>query len=67
MSEKKIKVDGSAGQLGFVLFTSYIGALVYFINQADGILHILFAFIQAVFLACVLSVLWPCRVWGIRS
>lgn len=32
---------------GYVMFTAYIGALVYFINHADGFWQVFFAFFQA--------------------
>lgn len=32
---------------GYVMFTAYIGALVYFINNAEGFWQVVFAFFQA--------------------
>lgn len=46
--KKKIKVDGGAGQLGFVFFLCYIGAVVYFVDKADGFWEVIFGFIQAI-------------------
>lgn len=48
MGDKKIKVDGGAGQLGFIFFLCYIGAAIYFVNRADGFWEVIFAFIQAI-------------------
>lgn len=36
---------------GFVMFVAWFGALVYFLNQADGFWEVVLAFLQA----CV----WP--------
>lgn len=32
---------------GFFAFVTYIGALVYFINNAEGFWQVIFAFLQA--------------------
>ncbi len=32
---------------GYVMFVAYVGALVYFINNADGFWEVVFSFIQA--------------------
>ncbi len=48
MSEKRIKVDSGAGQLGFIFFLCYIGAAVYFVNRADGVWEVIFALIKAI-------------------
>ncbi|MCA9327575.1 hypothetical protein KDA14_03535 [Candidatus Saccharibacteria bacterium] len=32
---------------GYVMFVAFVGALVYFINQAEGFTQVLFAFVQA--------------------
>lgn len=50
MKSKKEMV-GKNGPLGFVFFIAWFGALVYFINQADGFWQVVLAFLQA----CV----WP--------
>lgn len=48
MSDRKVKVDGGTGQLGFIFFVCYIGALVYFIDNANGFWEVVFAFFQAI-------------------
>lgn len=48
MSKKDVKVDGSAGQLGFIAFICYIGALVYFLDNASGFWEAVGAFFQAI-------------------
>lgn len=48
MSNKRMKVDANSGQLGFVFFISYVGALVYFIDTANGFWEVVFAFLQAI-------------------
>ena len=35
-----VKINKSGGPSGFVLFVSYIGASVYFVNQVDGFWNI---------------------------
>jgi len=47
----KIKTEGP---LGFIFFTAWIGALVYFVGQVDGFGNIIVAFLKA----CV----WPAYV-----
>ncbi len=49
MSDKKIKVSGGAGQLGFIFFMCYIGAAVYFVNQTEGFWNVVFALVKAIF------------------
>lgn len=44
---KDVKVINKGGPLGFVFFLTYFGALVYFINQADGFWQVVYSFIQA--------------------
>lgn len=34
--------------MGFVLFTSFIGAAVYFVNQVDGFWNIIAALLKAI-------------------
>lgn len=46
---KKTVVDH--GPLGFVFFTAWVGALVFFVGRVDGFWNIVVAFFQA----CV----WP--------
>jgi len=48
MSDKRIKVDTGSGQIGFIAFICYIGALVYFIDNANGFWEVVFAFFQAI-------------------
>lgn len=48
-SEKNfIKVDKRGGPTGFVLFMSFIGAAVYFVNQVDGFWNIIAAVLKAI-------------------
>lgn len=46
---------------GFVMFVSYFGALVYFINQASGFWEVVGAFFQAI--------VWPAFVvyYGLQA
>lgn len=53
MKSKKEMMNQN-GPLGFVLFMAWFGALVYFVNHAEGFGQVLFAFIQA----CI----WPAIV-----
>lgn len=48
---KTIKVINASGPVGFTLFLGFVGALVYFVNQAHGFWPVIWAF----FKACV----WP--------
>lgn len=46
---KNVKVDGGAGQLGFIFFMCYIGAAVYFIDQSSGqFLDVIWSLIKAI-------------------
>ena len=49
---KNIKVDGGAGQLGFIFFMAYVGAAVYFIDQSSG------AFLDVIW-ALIKAIAWP--------
>lgn len=49
-----IKVVKEDGSLGFVLFTAWIGALVYFVQQSEGFGGFLVAILQAI--------VWPAYV-----
>ena len=49
---KNIKVDGGAGQLGFIFFMAYVGAAVYFIDQSSG------AFLDVIW-ALIKAIVWP--------
>ena len=43
-----IKIDKKKdGAVGFTLFTAFIGAAVYFVNQVDGFWNILLAIVKA--------------------
>lgn len=48
---KHTKTAVDNGPIGFVLFTAWIGALVYFVDKANGFWNVIVAFFQA----CV----WP--------
>lgn len=51
-SEKNfIKIAKDDGSMGYVLFMSWVGAVVYFVGQVDGFWNIIAAFLKA----CV----WP--------
>jgi hypothetical protein len=52
MSEKRIKVDGGTGQLGFIFFMCYIGAAYYFIDISSG------AFLDVVW-SLIKAIAWP--------
>ena len=47
MVKDKFKMDHGGGAAGFVLFIAWFGALVYFINKADGFWEVVLAFLQA--------------------
>ncbi len=51
---KTVKVINNSGPMGFTLFLGFIGALVYFVNIADGFWGVVLAFLKA----CV----WPAFV-----
>jgi hypothetical protein len=46
-----IKVVKQDGSMGFVFFSAWFGAVVYFVGQVDGFWNIILAFLKA----CV----WP--------
>jgi len=48
---KSVKVINKSGPWGFTLFLGFIGALIYFVNLADGFWEVILAFLKA----CV----WP--------
>ena len=52
MSERRIKVDSGAGQLGFIFFMCYVGAAYYFIDQTSG------AFLDVIW-ALIKAIAWP--------
>jgi len=43
-----VKVINKHGPMGFVLFTAFVGALVYFMQYAHNFGEVLFAFIKAI-------------------
>ncbi len=51
---KNVKVINKGGSLEFVLFVSWIGALVYFVQRSEGFGE----FVLAILKACV----WPALV-----
>lgn len=51
---KTVKVINQGGPAGFVFFTAWIGALVYFIQQAEGFGGFLLAILK--------SIVWPAYV-----
>lgn len=48
MVDRKVKVGPGAGQIGFIAFICYMGALVYFIDNANGFWEVVGAFFQAI-------------------
>lgn len=46
-SVKNVKVMERGGPGGFAFFLTYFGALVYFIDKADGFWEVVFSFLQA--------------------
>jgi hypothetical protein len=51
-NSKPIKViNKGGGPVGFVFFAAWIGALVYFVQKADGFWEIILAILQ--------SIVWP--------
>jgi hypothetical protein len=52
--DKAVKVVNNGAPVGFVLFVAWFGALVYFINHANGFWEVVLAFLKA----CV----WPAIV-----
>ena len=42
-----VKIINQHGPMGFVMFAAFIGALVYFLQQAHGFGDVLFAFLKA--------------------
>jgi hypothetical protein len=53
-NSKSVKIINKGGQTGFVLFITYIGAAVYFVQRSSGF----WGFIWALFRAAV----WPAYV-----
>jgi uncharacterized protein YqhQ len=49
-----VTINKSEGMTGFVLFTAWVGALVYFVNQASGFWEVVLAFLK--------SLVWPAFV-----
>jgi uncharacterized protein YqhQ len=44
---KTVKVISDSGPLGYVFFMAFIGALVYFVEKAEGLWEIILAFLKA--------------------
>lgn len=42
------KVVADNGQFGFILFVAYIGAAVYFVQQANGFWEVILALLKAI-------------------
>jgi len=49
--DKAMKVINHGGGAGFICFVAWFGALVYFINQANGFGEVVLAFLK--------SIVWP--------
>lgn len=47
MSDKKVKVVKDGGPMGYFMFLSFIGALVYFVGNVDGFWNIIVAILKA--------------------
>lgn len=45
--KKDVKVIEKRGPAGFVFLLTYIGALVYFIDKANGFWEVVLSFLQA--------------------
>jgi hypothetical protein len=52
--DKTTKIINRGGPLGFVFFTAWIGALVYFVQQSEGFGGFIVAILQ--------SIVWPAYV-----
>lgn len=50
-SKTTVKVINDHGPMGYVLFMSWVGAVVFFVGRVDGFWNLIVAFLQA----CV----WP--------
>jgi hypothetical protein len=53
-NEKTVKVINDHGPSGFIFFVAFIGAAVYFVQQADGFWSFILAILQAI--------VWPAYV-----
>lgn len=51
MGKKDIRVKTDSGSIGFVLFTAFIGAAVYFVEQSTGF--------WGFWLAMLKAIVWP--------
>lgn len=51
---RTIKVINDSGPVGFALFLGFVGALIYFVNMADGFWGVILAFLKAI--------VWPAFV-----
>lgn len=45
---KKVKIINQAGPLGFVFFMGFIGAVIYFEQQASGFWEVILALLKAI-------------------
>lgn len=54
MKDKTVKVINQNGPMGYILFVAWIGALVYFVQRAEGFWEVVLAFLQ--------SLVWPAIV-----
>jgi hypothetical protein len=52
--DKTVKVINDHGPMGWILFTAWIGALIYFSQQAEGFVGLVIAFLK--------SAVWPAYV-----
>jgi hypothetical protein len=61
MAAKHTKAAVDHGPTGFIAFVAWVGALAYFVGQADGLWNVIVAFFQA----CV----WPAYVvyYGLQA
>ncbi len=53
-NDTKVKVINDHGPMGFIMFVAYIGAAIYFVQQAAGF--------WAVILALLKAAVWPAYV-----
>lgn len=53
-NQSTTKVIAKDGPLGWVFFTAFVGAVIYFIQQAEGFWEVVLSFLQAA--------VWPAYV-----
>ena len=46
--KNQAKAVADNGQMGFILFIAYIGAAVYFVEQANGFWEVIVALLKAI-------------------